>query len=87
MNVTKLIAEYGQIPENICGGNLHIILDDENVDDTSVIFCYNECKKEKDYLGMLICSLLMGIDELDRINAINTTSIDYEEQIMMYYYF
>ena len=57
------------------------------MDDNSVIFCYNECKKEKDYLGMLICSLLMGIDESDRETAINTTSIDYDEQIMDYYYF
>ena len=57
------------------------------MDDNSVIFCYNECKKEKDYLGMLICSLLMGIDESDRETAINTTSIDYVEQIMDYYYF
>lgn len=87
MNVTKLIAEYDQIPENLCGGNLHIILDDGNIEDHHILSCYTYCKDKKDYLGMLICSLLMDIDESEREKAINTTSIDYEEQIMAYYYF
>ena len=47
MNVTKLIAEYDQIPENTCGGNLHVILDDGNVDDNSVIFLLQRMQERK----------------------------------------
>lgn len=87
LNIKELVAEYNEIPENICGGNLHIALDDGNLDDDSIVFCYNQCKKHKDYLGMLICSRLMGIDESERVEAIITKDFDYEPEIMDYYYF
>lgn len=31
LNMKELVSEYDEIPENICGGNLHNILDDFNV--------------------------------------------------------
>ena len=87
LNIKELVAEYDEIPENICGGNLHIILDDFNVEDSSIIACYEFSKENKDYLGMLICSKLMGIDESERVEAITTKDFDYEPEIMDYYYF
>lgn len=87
LNIKDLVSEYDSIPENICGGNLHIMLDDFNVDDSSTMSCYEWAKENKDYLGMLICSKLMSIDESERIEAITTRDFDYEPVIMNYYYF
>ena len=41
------------------GGMLHILLDDDNYDDDSIIFCLKECLKNSDKpeakIGRLIC--------------------------------
>lgn len=87
MNIKELVCEYESIPDNICGGSLHIVLDDGNLDDNSIISCYNHAKENKDYLGMLICSKLMGVDEGDRLDSITTKGVDYDADIMSYYYF
>lgn len=66
----QLIAEYTKLPCNYCGGNLHIILIDDNVNDDSIEWCYKECYYRKDFLGMLICSLLLAEEECDRLKII-----------------
>lgn len=86
MDVFNLIQEYYQIPENICGGNLHAVLDDGNFDYDSIIEGYKQCKVNKDYLGMLICSLLMNFDEVE-ISRMMVATDSYKPEIMdMYYY-
>lgn len=42
-----------------CGGLLHILLDDDNYDDNSIMFCLRECilhpEREESKIGKLIC--------------------------------
>lgn len=53
----------------ICGGLLHILLDDDNYDTNSILFCLRECithpEEEESELGILICKelLKMSIEE------------------------
>lgn len=81
INLKDLIIEYESIEDNHYGGNLHIILEDFNTCDSSIIFCYRECKLKKDYLGMLICSKLYFISEDDREQAIKTIYSKYQSGI------
>lgn len=80
-NLKILIHEYCEVPENVCGGNLHIVIDDQNLDDGSIVFCYKQCKEAKDYMGMLICSLLIQIDTNRRYKAFDWQGFEYENQI------
>ncbi len=50
--------------------DLHIILDDLNVEDQNLKFCAQECVKKHDAYGASVCGLLLGLDEKDRINVI-----------------
>lgn len=77
----KLISEYYEIKENVCGGNLHIMLDDGNLNDRDIIWCYDHCEGKKDYLGMLICSLMIQVDETDRQEIIDTSNFEYSTNI------
>ncbi len=53
--VNETIANFYNLDgENICGGNLHIILDDGNLRDSDIFFCLNSCIKEGDFQGILI---------------------------------
>lgn len=49
----------------LCGGNLHILLDDGNYDPPSILFCLKECLKhperEESDLGILICKELLKL--------------------------
>lgn len=42
-----------------CGGNLHILLDDDNINDSCIVFCLKECLRNPEApesnLGILIC--------------------------------
>lgn len=52
------------------GGPLHILLDDNNYDTRSILFCLNEClKHDNDYvrtLGSLICAEYLRMDLQER---------------------
>ena len=42
-----------------CGGELHILLDDDNYDDDSILYCLKEClsnhEREESVIGRIIC--------------------------------
>ena len=59
----KLVEYYYDLPNNGAGGFLHIVLDDGNTNYDSIIFCYQQCDENKDTLGLLICDILLEIDE------------------------
>lgn len=79
--IKGLIVNYLSIEENNFGGNLHSILEDGNVSDSSLLCCFQECEISNDYLGMLICSKLYNIDECEREEAINTQDCGIEPNI------
>lgn len=58
--------EYYLIEGNNVGGNLHIVLDDGNLSDKDISFCYNQCVEEKDSKGMDLCKLLLVASKSQR---------------------
>jgi len=65
-NLSELIKYYYDLPDKGAGGYLHIVLDDGNVDYGCVLFCQDECEKNGDTLGYLICDLLYEFTEDER---------------------
>lgn len=61
--VKEFIAYYYQLPEKGAGGYLHIVLDDGNVDWSSISFCQAECEKHKDTFGYFLCDILLEYTE------------------------
>jgi len=55
----ELIAYYYQMPDKGAGGYLHIVLDDGNVDFSSIQFCQNECEEHGDTFGRFLCDILL----------------------------
>jgi hypothetical protein len=55
----------------ICGGPLHVVLDDCNMDDNSLDFCFEQIKQEKwEYvrnLGFAILAELKTMNEAQRM--------------------
>ena len=71
MNVFKLrfvlpdlISFYYET--EITGGNLHIVLDDGNVEDGNIYFCQQEAESANDRLGYLIATILRSFTEEER---------------------
>lgn len=54
----------------ICGGSLHILLDDDNIDTDDILFCLNECvthpEEEGSELGVLICKEYLKLSLRER---------------------
>jgi hypothetical protein len=61
-----VIEHYLNIEGNICGGNLHITLEDGNTDDGSIKFCLDNCIARKDFLGAYIAEELLKMDQDNR---------------------
>ena len=57
------------------GGSLHILLDDDNYDTDSVVFCLKEClahpEKEESELGRMICEEFLKMSIKERILFLN----------------
>lgn len=56
-----LIKKYYSREGNGAGGNLHIILDDGNMEDDWINYCKQECIKKKDKDGVIICNKLLKL--------------------------
>jgi hypothetical protein len=54
VELSKLIKQYYSLPGNLAGGNCHVVLDDNNIDDSSIERCIEICQIENDDLGLLI---------------------------------
>lgn len=54
-----------------CGGNLHILLDDNNIETDHILFCLNECithpEDEESDLGILICKEYLKLSYKERV--------------------
>jgi len=57
-SLLELIEFYYSLSGNSVGGNLHIILDDGNIEDDFIYICQCDCEKNNDSLGLLISTLL-----------------------------
>ncbi len=74
--VAGLIEHYWQKPENICGGRLHLVLDDGNIEDHHISSCMDYAQENSDADGVRICRLLKKLSVKQRKEVIEN---DYED--------
>ncbi len=58
------------------GGNLHIVLDDDNYENENIISCLKDCVKGNDYIGITIGKLLLEFNEEERDYIMNGDIIE-----------
>lgn len=71
-------AYYRLKPENVCGGSLHIVLDDGNYDDHSVEFCRKYAAEQGDTDGVWLASVLQTLNVQERIELLDWPSAQLE---------
>ena len=59
--ILKQIKQFLSLEGNEVGGNLHIVLDDGNLEDDDIEFCLVICEANSDFLGYDICANLLHI--------------------------
>lgn len=64
--IIDLIQYYYE--DNPTGGYCHIALDDGNLMQIDLLSCKKESEKDNDYLGKLICEILIYFTEEEREN-------------------
>ena len=64
--VLPLAITYYAKPGNGAGGNLHIVLDDDNIDDEHIQFCLDLCTSESDKDGIELCNKLLRMSKTQR---------------------
>jgi hypothetical protein len=64
--IKTFITFYYSFPGNGAGGNLHIVLDDGNIETTHIVWCQNLCKQQKDSFGYFLAGLLLLFTERER---------------------
>lgn len=67
-DVLPLLKEYCSREGNSVGGNLHIVLDDGNIEDDNIAFCLRQClySNPMDNLGAALCHLLKDMSKTQR---------------------
>ena len=54
---------YVLIPDTGCGGHLHIVLDDGNIEHSNISWCRNQCEEAGDTFGMFLADILLLFTE------------------------
>lgn len=67
-----MVAAFYELPGNICGGNLHIVLDDDNLEDEHVKWCRAEAEKANDQDAMFMADVLLLYTEDERFEILAT---------------
>ena len=65
--VLPLVLAYYAKPGNGAGGCLHIVLDDDNVDDDSVRFCIDYAAECGDEDGVYLAQVLLHMSRTQRL--------------------
>jgi len=68
-DVIPLIEAYYKKPGNEVGGNLHVVLDDYNIDTASVQFCLDQATAENDADGVKLAEMLLQMSRTQRLKA------------------
>ena len=72
ITINELISCLYNLEECECGGILHIVTDNDNLDDGSIKYCIEECYKEENKdreeieLAKLICNELLKLSIQER---------------------
>ncbi len=70
--VLSLVKAFYQKEGNGCGGNLHIVLDDGNIEDEHILFCLRQCEAKSDTDGIILCNLLQRMSKTQRLKIYRT---------------
>jgi hypothetical protein len=65
-SVTALAKAYYAKPGNCVGGNLHIVLDDGNTEDSHVLFCREKAVEDGDVDGIELADALLQLSYTQR---------------------
>lgn len=64
--VIPIMRKYAALPGNSVGGSLHIVLDDGNVDDDSVLHCIKWAHECADVAGVKLGEILLRMSRTQR---------------------
>lgn len=64
--IIPMILKYAALPGNSCGGSLHIVLDDGNVNDGSVSYCIKLARERSDIVGVELGKVLLRMSRTQR---------------------
>jgi hypothetical protein len=70
--VAPIVWDYGHLPGNGCGGSLHIVLDDENIEDEHVRFCIDYALANGDLAGARLGAVLLSMSKTQRLKLSGT---------------
>lgn len=70
LEVTQMIRDYYQKEGNSTGGNLHVVLDDDNIEGRNVLWAWNEARIDEDEDGMEIAAALLDFDYTERMDVV-----------------
>lgn len=66
-DLLPICQRYYEQEGNMQGGNLHIVLDDFNVDDTHIRFCSDAAAIEGDWFGHHLAGLILILSKTQRL--------------------
>lgn len=61
-----MARDYYKLPGNWCGGSLHIVLDDGNLETCHVQFCLDHAEEHGDEKGVKLAKALLELTEDQR---------------------
>ena len=64
--VAAIVQNYLDRPENVVGGNLHIVLDDGNLEDHHIQFCISRAAEAGDKEGIALGDALLELSMTQR---------------------
>lgn len=65
--VLPLVQAYCRMEGNAVGGALHIVIEDLNIEDDHVRWCYRDALQRNDWLGATLALLLLQMTKTQRI--------------------
>lgn len=65
-DILTMIHDYYAIPGNENGGNLHIALEDGNLEDSHIEFCWETASECHDHEGMKLADALLKMSFEER---------------------
>lgn len=66
IQVLPIAKAYYSMPDNGAGGNLHIVLDDGNLKNSSIEACLKQCIEENDAEGEVLAKILLSMSMTQR---------------------
>ena len=71
-DVLPLVEEYYRKPGNMVGGNLHVVLEDHNIQNYHLDFCLKEAHAVGDEDGVMLAELLLKMSKTQRLKICRT---------------